>query len=62
VPPGYVDIHSLHPCAGFFNLDPYTKDLIRDKDFIPDLLPDEGPFTGLYYTISCVVMQLTAML
>ena len=46
VPPGYVYIHSLLPCARFVNLDPYAKDLMRDKDFIPDLLTDEGPFTS----------------
>jgi len=33
---------------------------MRDKDFIPDLLTDEHPLTGKY-TISCVVMQLTAI-
>jgi len=46
VPPRYVYIHSPLPCTGFFNLDPYTKDPMCDKDFIPDLLTDEGPFTG----------------
>jgi len=28
------------------NLDPYAKDPMRDKDFIPDLLSDNGPLTG----------------
>jgi hypothetical protein len=32
-----------------------------DKDFIPDLLTHDGPFTGKY-TISCKMMQLTAVL
>jgi len=46
VSPRYVYIHSPLPCARFFNLDSYGKDLMRDKDFILDLLTDEGPFTG----------------
>jgi hypothetical protein len=33
---------------------------MNEKDFIPDLLTRDGPFTGLY-TISYVVMQLTAI-
>jgi hypothetical protein len=31
-----------------------------DKEFIPDLLTDEGPSTG-YYAISCVVRQLSVI-
>jgi len=46
VPPGYVYIHTPHPSTRFFNLDPYAKDRLRDKDFIPVLLTDEGPSTG----------------
>jgi len=46
VPPGYVYIHTPLPSARFFNPDPYAKDHMRDKDFIPDLLTDEGPSTG----------------
>jgi len=46
VPPGYVYIHSPLLSAGYFNLDPYAKELIRDEDFIPDLLTDDDPFTG----------------
>jgi hypothetical protein len=34
---------------------------MRDKDFIPDLLTHDGPFTG-ECTISGVVMQMTAIL
>jgi len=34
---------------------------MRDKEFIPDLLTDKRLATG-YYTISCVVIQLTAIL
>jgi len=45
VPPGYLYIHSPLPCARLFNLDLYAKDLMRDKDLIPDLPTDEGPFT-----------------
>jgi len=61
VPPGYVYIHTALPSALLFNLDPYAKDPMRNEDFIPDLLTDEGPSTG-QYTISCMVMQLTAIL
>jgi len=46
VPPRYVDIHTPHPRTQFLNLDPYAKDRMRDKDFIPDSLSDEGPSTG----------------
>jgi len=46
VPPGYVYIHTPLPSAQFFNLDPYTKDRMRDNDFILDLLTDEGASTG----------------
>jgi hypothetical protein len=34
---------------------------MNDQDFIPDLLTHDGPLTGCY-TISCMVMQLTALL
>jgi len=43
VPPRYLCIHTPLPRAQLFNLDPYAKDRMRDKDFIPDLLTDEGP-------------------
>jgi len=46
VPPRYVYIHSPLPCARFYNLDPYAKEPMRDKDFIPDLVTDERPLTG----------------
>jgi len=46
VPPGYVYIYTSLPSTQSFNLDPYAKDRKRDKDFIPDLLTDEGPSTG----------------
>jgi len=46
VPPGYEYIHTPLPSARFFNLDPYAKDCMHDKDFIPDLLTDESPSTG----------------
>jgi len=61
VPPAYVYIHTALSSTQFFNLDPYAKDYRRNKDFVPDLLTDESPSTGLY-TISCVVMQPTAIL
>jgi len=46
VPPGYVYIHTPLSSAGFFNLDPYGKDRMGDKDFIPGLLTDEGSSAG----------------
>jgi len=46
VQPGYVYIHTPLPSAQSFNLDPYAKNRMRDKDFIPDLLTDEGSSTG----------------
>jgi len=61
VPPGYLYIHTPLPSARFSNPVPYAKDRMRDKDCIPDLLTDEGPSTAKY-TISGVVLQLTAIL
>ena len=61
VPPRYLYIHIPLPSARFFNLDPYAKDHMHDKILIPDLLTDEGPSIG-WCTISCMVMQLTAIL
>jgi len=61
VPPLYVFIHTPLPSAQFFNLDPHANDRMCDKDFIADLLTDEGPSTG-WYTIGCGMMQLTAIL
>ena len=46
VPPGYMYIHTPLPSARVFNPDQHDKDCMRDKDFIPDLLTDEGPSTG----------------
>ena len=46
VPPRYVCIHTPLPSARCFNLDPYAKDCMCDKDFIPDLLTEEGQSTG----------------
>jgi len=60
-PTGYVYIHTALPSAQFFNHDAYAKDHKGDKDFDPDLLTDEETSTG-YYTIWCVVMQLTSIL
>jgi len=45
-PPGYVYIHTPLPSARFFTLGPHAYERMRDKDFIPDLLTDEGPSTG----------------
>ena len=46
VPPRYLYIHTALPSSQFFNLHPYAKDHMHNKDFIPDLLTDEGPSTG----------------
>ena len=46
VPPGYLYIPSPLPNAQFVNLDAYPKDLKCNKDYIPDLLTDEGTSTG----------------
>jgi len=61
VPPGYVYIHTPFPNAQLYNLDAYANDCKRNTHFIPDLLTDEGISTG-WYTICCVVMQLTSIL
>jgi len=46
VPPGYLYMHTPLTTAWYFDLDPYAKDRMRDKDFSPDLLTDQGPSTG----------------
>jgi len=46
VPPGYVYIHTPLSNAQFFNLCAYAKNRNRHKEFIPDLLTDEGTSTG----------------
>jgi len=46
VRPGYLYIHTPLASAQFFYLDPYAKDRMRNEEFIPDLLTDEGPSTG----------------
>jgi len=45
VRPRYVYIHTPLPSASFFNVNAYAKDCMRDKDFIPNLVTDEGPPT-----------------
>jgi len=39
----------------------FAQDWMRDGDFVPDLLTHDSLFTG-WYTISCVVKRLTAIL
>jgi len=46
VPPGYVYIHSPLLSPQFFNLDPFAKDGMRDRDYIPDLLTDNDLSRG----------------
>ena len=61
VPPGYQYIHTQLPSARFLNHDSHAKEHMHDKDLSPDLLTDEGPSTG-WYTISCVVTELSSIL
>jgi len=61
LPTGYEYKHAPIAGAEFFNLDTYAEDREHDEDFIPDLRNDEGTSTG-YYTISCMVIQLTSIL
>jgi len=60
VPPAYVykcmPLHSVR----FMNFDLSANNRMHDNDFMPDLLTDDGVSTG-YETISCMVMQLTAI-
>jgi len=46
VPPGHVYIHTPLPNAHVFDSDANVKDCTQDKDFIPDLLTDEGTSTA----------------
>jgi len=52
--------HSSFTCS-IFNLDAYSNDYKRDKDYIPDLLADVVTFTHCD-SICCEVMQLTSTL
>jgi hypothetical protein len=60
VPPAYVykcmQLHSVR----FMNFDLSANNRMHVNNFIPDLLTDDGVSTG-YETISCMVMQLTAI-
>jgi hypothetical protein len=49
---------AAHSCAEYFNHDEHTQ---HDTDYDPDMLTDEGIYTG-QYTICCVVLQLTLIL
>ena len=46
LPPGYVYSHRPLPSAQFSNLDAYAQDSQHDTDCIPDMLTDEGTYTG----------------
>jgi hypothetical protein len=46
VRPGYESIHNLLRCAQPLYCDEFSKYHIYDNEFIPDLLPDNGPSTG----------------
>jgi len=61
LPPGYVYSHASLPSTQFSNPDAYAQDSQHDNDYNPDMLTDDVPSTG-YYTICCVVMQLTFIL
>jgi len=41
----YAYLHAPLPSADIFNLGAYAKDSKHEKDFIPDLQPDDGIFT-----------------
>jgi len=58
---GYAYSHISHPCAECFNLDASAQDSQHDTDFNPHTLTDVRTSTS-WYTISCVVMQLTFIL
>jgi len=60
VPPGKVYICTACPCAECSNHDEFTENRKHNKYFHPDILTDESPSTG-WYTIWCVVMQLTSI-
>jgi len=61
LPPSYAYSQTAFPCAEFFNLDVSAQDSHHHTDFDPDMLTDEGTSTS-WYTICCVVMQLTSIL
>jgi hypothetical protein len=43
---GYVYLHTSLPCTGIFTLDINAQDTQHDTDFDPDMLTNEGIFTG----------------
>jgi hypothetical protein len=55
---GSAYFHSSLPCAESFTLNASAQDSKNNTGFDPDMLTDEERATG-YYTICCVVMQLT---
>ena len=61
LPAGYEYTHTSLPGAQFFNHDTFAEDSKHDEDCIPDLRNDEGISSG-YYTICCMVIQLTSIL
>jgi len=61
LPARYVYFHTSLPWAEFFNHDAAAQDSQHNTDFDPDTLTDKGTSTG-WYTICCVVMQLTSIL
>jgi hypothetical protein len=61
LPAGYTSTHTSLQCAECFTFDASAQDSEHDTDCDPDMLPDEGTSTG-YYTICCLVMQLTFIL
>jgi len=58
---GYAYSHTSLPCAESFSFDASTQDSQHNTDSDPAMLTDEVTSTG-WYTISCVVMQLTFIL
>jgi hypothetical protein len=43
---GYAYLHTSLPCAESLTLDASAQESEHDTDFDPDMLSDEGTFTG----------------
>ena len=61
LPAGYTYSHSSLPCAESVFVNAPAQDNQNDTDFNPDMLTDQITATD-YYTVSCVVMQVTFIL
>jgi len=61
LPARYEYKHAPLSGTHVFTHDTYAEDSEHDEDFIPDLRNDDGTSTG-WYTICCMVLQLTSIL